>query len=78
MSDTTYFSSAEDISKSNYIAQNHLKQFTVRYEVMSLLEFYESNSKPEMWQIVHATHKNCSVLYVSFLGLLKIATVRLG
>jgi len=48
----------EDISKSYYIAQNHLKQFTVRYEVMSLLEFYESNSKPEMWQILHATQKN--------------------
>jgi hypothetical protein len=77
MSGTTYFSSAEDISKRYYIAQNHLKQFTVRYEVMSLLEFYESNSKPEMWQIRQTTQKNCSVL-VSFLGLLKIATGRLG
>jgi hypothetical protein len=63
MSRTTYFSSAEDISKSYYIAQNHLKQFTVSYEVMSLLKFYESNSKPEMWQILHTTQKK-SVLNV--------------
>jgi hypothetical protein len=62
MSGTTYFSSAEDISRSYYIAQNRLKQFTVRYEVMSPMEFYESNSKPEMWQILHETHKKGSVL----------------